>query len=735
MAISPLIIPARTAASSTGYAGDMNLVIAKINELATSMAISPLTIAAAVGAGSPAADMNQVVAKINEIIAGGAVTPPTGTKATSPRFGTIDDTNNVVGVSSDYSYTEVVVGLEGQAGGQLASNSIFSPGNVAGRAFAYVVANGSRLQSDTVYSAPFTMAATANNAPTATISVTGGTTTVTPGQSVVLQLAGADTDAGDSVPKIEALDNGVKIGEISGASGSLQTPALTAGTHSFTARAYDSKGTTGLSQAVVVKAQAAGGKVPLILAFGNSQTYGPYVGAGDTSLIGSASTTAWPDVMLADLNASSVQYAAKVFGHSGQSTVSLIDLLQTEVKPWLADNASKYSSVTVILQELVNDANNSNPPNTEDQVYQHFAQLIADTKALPTVNYVSMLTGYINTAGATTNGLIVNVNKRLKENRNTLGIKQVFDVRTLKYVLDMTGGAGIDGLHLSDYGNGLVGHFVANGIRSGASVVVDPTYVAPIVFDFKNQSFEVPAGTDPAQNFVVPDGSGWIINGNGDATITNGGGIFYQDVPLVVGSSYKVVVDATVTNGSISVHGNSSGTPNHVQVLPGAGVVPFKAVYATERLTFEAPAGTTATIHYVGIAEFVPSAGSVGKFNNSTFANPEDGTDHNWKHYTGWIVNGDGKASFDSSTPGAGQMYLYQIVEGLDITKQYRLRIRGAFEAGSALYLDGYGQVGIGQDLLFTPKYEAIQFILNASGKGYLTNVILALDDANFPAG
>jgi hypothetical protein len=81
MAISKLTIPTRTAASSTGYAGDMNLVIAKINELATSMAISPLTIAAAVGAGNPAADMNQVVAKINELIGGGTTTPPASTLA------------------------------------------------------------------------------------------------------------------------------------------------------------------------------------------------------------------------------------------------------------------------------------------------------------------------------------------------------------------------------------------------------------------------------------------------------------------------------------------------------------------------------------------------------------------------------------------------------------------------------------------------------------------------------
>jgi lysophospholipase L1-like esterase len=79
MAISLLTIPTRTATSSTGYASDMNLVIAKINEVATSMAVSPLSIAAAVGAGNPAADMNQVVAKVNELITQLAGATPSNT--------------------------------------------------------------------------------------------------------------------------------------------------------------------------------------------------------------------------------------------------------------------------------------------------------------------------------------------------------------------------------------------------------------------------------------------------------------------------------------------------------------------------------------------------------------------------------------------------------------------------------------------------------------------------------
>lgn len=183
---------------------------------------------------------------------------PTPTKATAPSFGAIDDVNNIVTLSSNYAYTETRWGIEGQGAQSLGANSICSPGNIAGRLFAYVVADGvARLQSDTVYSSAFSVAATANNKPTATISVVGGTSSVTPGESVTLQLDGADADAGDNVVKIEALDNGVKIGEITGASGALLTLGLTAGGHSFTARAYDTKSAFGLSAAVLVTAQNA----------------------------------------------------------------------------------------------------------------------------------------------------------------------------------------------------------------------------------------------------------------------------------------------------------------------------------------------------------------------------------------------------------------------------------------------------------------------------------------------
>jgi hypothetical protein len=184
----------------------------------------------------------------------GTTPTPTATKASSPYFGAIDDINNIVTLGSNYSFTEVRWGVEGQGAQALASNSICSPGNIAGRLFAYVIADAAsnRLQSDTVYSSPFSLNAVANNAPTATISLASGTSNVTAGQTVTLNLAGADSDG--TVTKVEALDNGVKIGEVSGASGALQSAALTEGTHNFTAKAYDDKGASGLSVAVTVTA-------------------------------------------------------------------------------------------------------------------------------------------------------------------------------------------------------------------------------------------------------------------------------------------------------------------------------------------------------------------------------------------------------------------------------------------------------------------------------------------------
>jgi lysophospholipase L1-like esterase len=179
---------------------------------------------------------------------------PATSKANAPSFGAIDDVNDLVTLTSQYSYTRVRWGIEGQGPQALASNSICSPGNIVGRLFAYVIADATanETQSDTVYSQPFTLAAAANQAPSATVSVVGGVTSVSAGQTVVLAGNGTDPDTGDTVVKLEYLDNGVKIGETPGASGSLQTSGLTSGTHNMTVRATDSKGAIGISNAVVI---------------------------------------------------------------------------------------------------------------------------------------------------------------------------------------------------------------------------------------------------------------------------------------------------------------------------------------------------------------------------------------------------------------------------------------------------------------------------------------------------
>jgi lysophospholipase L1-like esterase len=262
-AIQPLNLPTLIGGVTPGYPGYYTLLIAKINEVATVMSITPLNLVAALGAGTPAADFNTTVLKVNELIGslnnGGGSTAPSATKASAPFFGVIDDVNNTVTLGSNYAFSRTRWGIEGQGPQALPANSICSPGNITGRLYAYVIADSAsnELQSDTVYSQPFSPAANANVAPTATLSVMGGTSSVTTGQSVVLNLAGFDTDG--TVTKVEALDNGIKIGEISGASGSLQTAGLAAGSHSFTAKAYDDKGATGLSTAALVTAQVSSG--------------------------------------------------------------------------------------------------------------------------------------------------------------------------------------------------------------------------------------------------------------------------------------------------------------------------------------------------------------------------------------------------------------------------------------------------------------------------------------------
>jgi predicted Rdx family selenoprotein len=225
----------------------------------------------------------------NDPSAGGG-TP--ATKANKPQFGVLDDVGNTVIITSEYAYDQIYWGIDGQGtpAQQLASNYTCSPGNITGRLYAYVMGNAAanRLQSDYSYSSSFSAAANANTNPIATLSVVGGVSSVTTGQSIVLQLDGVDSDQGDSVVKMEALDNGVKIGEITGASGALQTPPLGAGSHSFTARAVDSKGAAGLSPAKLVTATSSGSvwdnKPLLYNAGGDSKADGTYVAKIATAL-------------------------------------------------------------------------------------------------------------------------------------------------------------------------------------------------------------------------------------------------------------------------------------------------------------------------------------------------------------------------------------------------------------------------------------------------------------------
>ena len=189
---------------------------------------------------------------------GVVVTPPVGTKATPPYFGAIDDVNNLVTLGSAYAYSQVRWGLEGEAAQALASNSICNPGNVAGRLFAYVIADpaSSRLQSDTVYSSAFTLAAPANNAPTVTLASPQDGQSLTTGDAFVLNATPFDADGSSDIERVDYLDNGVKFAQTTAAPHTVQG-SLAAGAHSFTARVYDRMGASGTSNAVGITGVSA----------------------------------------------------------------------------------------------------------------------------------------------------------------------------------------------------------------------------------------------------------------------------------------------------------------------------------------------------------------------------------------------------------------------------------------------------------------------------------------------
>jgi hypothetical protein len=190
---------------------------------------------------------------------------PIAVKATAPVFGSIDDVNNIVTLTSNYAYTEIRWGIEGQGVQVLAGNSICSPGNIAGRLYGYVVADAAtnRLQSDTVYSAAFSLNATANNAPSITLESPQQGKTIPVGDPVVLNALPQDADGQQDIKRVDHLDNGVKFAETTGFPHTVQR-TITAGAHSFTARVYDMLGAQGLSNAVQITGQVKGTKVAKI---------------------------------------------------------------------------------------------------------------------------------------------------------------------------------------------------------------------------------------------------------------------------------------------------------------------------------------------------------------------------------------------------------------------------------------------------------------------------------------
>lgn len=185
-----------------------------------------------------------------------STTPPVGVKATKPSFGTIDDVNNLVSLTSNYSYTEVYWGVEGSnlPAQQLASNSQCAPGNIGGRLFAYVVASsdGTRLQSDTAYtSQAFTIAVAANSAPSVTLDSPQAGQTLNDGDMVVLNATPDDAQGASDIKQVDYFDNGVKFATTTAFPHTVQR-ALTTGSHSFTAKVYDQAGLTGLSNAIPI---------------------------------------------------------------------------------------------------------------------------------------------------------------------------------------------------------------------------------------------------------------------------------------------------------------------------------------------------------------------------------------------------------------------------------------------------------------------------------------------------
>lgn len=142
---------------------------------------------------------------------------------------------------------------------------------------------------------------------------------------------------------MEALDNGVKIGEITGAAGALQTRGLTSGTHSFTARAVDDKSAMGLSSAVSVTASA--GSSQDYLGFIGDSITGQRVSEGaNTTGYTVNSGTGYVDKVLARL-ALPVTITPENLGFEGKSPRWFIDnqLAALEARDWSAYRTLTFS--------------------------------------------------------------------------------------------------------------------------------------------------------------------------------------------------------------------------------------------------------------------------------------------------------------------------------------------------------------------------------------------------------
>jgi hypothetical protein len=273
MAIDPLLIPVRTAASSTGYAEDMNLVTAKINELATAMGISKLTIAAAVGAGNPAADMNQVVAKINELIGGGGTPTPATLAITSidPSAAKAGDTIILTGTGFTGALNVLFAGVAAGSGkfSVLSDTQItVTVPNVSAGSNPVQVVGTSATSSARAF---IVQAAAANIIPVASPDIPASLTL--PSSQAVLNVTATDTDGtitGYQWRQVTGPAN--VVGMPSTAQSPVVSGIVQAGTYQFGVKAIDDKGAYSTEQYVnlVVKPDPSGVRPMSVLVIGNS---------------------------------------------------------------------------------------------------------------------------------------------------------------------------------------------------------------------------------------------------------------------------------------------------------------------------------------------------------------------------------------------------------------------------------------------------------------------------------